>query len=201
MGKKCEVRNANLTGPFPISGYLSTGVTGGAYSTLGCYSSDIGSIVLRYASTGGRFSLACPTTDVGKTANVYGYLVGFDSDSSNLNGLQYIAPGSTQKIYVEKFSFNREYAIKFSTLNSTVLPATSDIGSLVGFATTNFAGSSVIAINPGNMCLCMSNVASTVAPGSAESTNGSKCFRITGYDTDRRKLNVVPVQESSSFSW
>jgi hypothetical protein len=204
LGKRCERRHANLGRPFIHKGYLSTGATGTVYSTLGCYSSDIGSIVVRYttgAGIGGKFSLACPTTDFGNIANVYGVLAGFDSDTSNLNSVQYIAPGSTQKIYVEKFDFNTEYTIDFSTANSTVLPGTSDIGSLVGFATTQFSGSSAISITPAFMKLCMSNIASTVVPGLVGSTNGSKMFRVTDYDTNRRKLHVVPVMESSSFSW
>lgn len=204
MAKKCEVRYANLDSPYMFKGYLSTGASGAAYSTLGCYSSDIGSIVLKHstnAGAGGKFSLGCPTTDVGNINNVFGILAGFDADSSCLNGVQYIAPGSTQPIYIERFSFDKEYTISFSTLNSTVLPATSDIGSLVGFATTHFTGATAIAINPSNMKLCMSNIASTVSPGLTGSTNGSKMFRVTGYDTNRRKLHVVPVRASSSFGW
>lgn len=204
MGKVCERRYADLGAPYLIKGRLSTGATGAAYSTLGCYSSDIGRVMVRHSANAGAgitFAMGCPTTDIGNTANVYGILAGFDSDSSNLNSLQYIAPGSTQNIYLEKFEFNNEYAINFSTLNSTVLPASSDVGSLVGFATTHFTGASKITINPTNMKLCMSNIASTVNPGSAGSTNGSKMFRVTGYDTNRRKLYAVPVRESSSFSW
>jgi hypothetical protein len=204
LGRRCERRHADLGRPYIHKGYLSTGATGTVYSTLGCYSSDIGSIVVRYttgAGIGGKFALACPTTDLGNIANVYGFLAGFDSDSSNLNSQQYIAPGSTQKIYVEKFDYNTEYSIDFSTANSTVLPGTSDINSLAGFATTHFAGSSAISITPEYMKLCMSNIASTATPGLAGSTNGSKMFRVTGYDLNRRKLHVVPVQESSSFSW
>ncbi|MGL6284094.1 MAG: hypothetical protein ACRC2J_16950 [Microcoleaceae cyanobacterium] len=151
------------------------------------------------AGAGGKFSMGCPTT--GYEGFISGFLAGFDSDSSNLNGLQYIAPGSTQKIYVEKFSFDKEYTMSFSTLNSTVLPATSDIGSLVGFATTQITGSSAISITPAYMQLSMGNVGSTQVPGLVGSTNGAKIFRITGYDLNRRKLHVVPVQASSAFSW
>jgi len=204
MAKVCERRYADFGDPFVAKARLSTGATGTAYSTLGCYSSDIGRIMLRHstnAGAGGSMSMGCPTTDVGNIANIYGVLMGFDADSSNLNGVQYIAPGSTQNIYVEKFDFGKEYAVNFSTLNSTVLPGSSDIGSLVGFATTHMSGSSAISITPAYMKLCMSNAASTAAPGLAGSTNGPKIFRVTGYDTNRRKLFVTPVRESSAFSW
>lgn len=202
MGKNCVPRYANLSDPFIHKGFLSTGATGALYSTLGCYSSDIGSVMVRHTTNAGKgntFSMGCPTTDY--NGKIYGFLKGFDSDSSNLNGVQYIGPGSTQKIYLEKFDYNKEYAINYSTLNSTVLPATSDIGSLVGFATTQFSGSSAISITPAYMNLCMSNIASTVNPGLTGSTNGAKLFKVTGYDSNRRKLFVVPVMESSSFSW
>jgi hypothetical protein len=206
MAKICERRYADFGDPFVVKARLSTGSNGTAYSTLGCYSSDIGRLMLRHstnAGAGGSLSMGCPTTDVGNIANIYGILMGFDSDSSNLNGVQYIGPGSTQNIYVERFDFGKEYAINFSTLNSTVLPGSSDIGSLVGFATTQFAApaTALNAALPSNMKLCMTNAGSTVAPGLTGSTNGSKCFRITGYDTNRRKLFVIPVKDSSSFSW
>lgn len=198
MGKRCEARHAHFAGPQLIKGYLSTGESGACFSTLGCYSSDVGNIMLRHstnAGAGGKYSMACPTTSIGLTKHVVGILAGFDSDSSNLNGVQYIAPGSTQKIYIERFDFAKEYAINFSTANSTVMPATSDIGSYVGFSSTNL--STAITAIPNHMNLSMSNIGSTLAPGST----ASRMFQVTGYDTDRRKLHVIPVQDSSSFTW
>jgi hypothetical protein len=210
MSKTCDRRFANIESPFLFTGYLSTGSNGTLFSTLGCYSSDIGSIVVRHTTNstgvGGKFQLGCPTTDY--SGKVFGFLRGFDSDSSNLNGAQYIKPGSTEKIYIEKFSPHVEYEISYSTLNSTYHPGTSDIGSMVGFATTQFTSthtipgiSSGISITPAYMKLCMSNCISGASPGITASTDGAVLFRITGYSTNRRKLFVVPVFESSSFAW
>lgn len=178
----CALRRAEF-GELIVPGYLSTnnpGALGGAYS------SDIGKMVTR-STDASKYIFAVGTTAARSTgyaeatARIAGFLSGLESDPTT--------EGSTHKIYISKFNPSYEYEITYSTLYSSVLPASSDIGNYIGIGNTTTVAGCVLS---------MANISST---GVNSGTTSPKPFMITGFDNNRRKLYVRPVVEADQIAW
>jgi hypothetical protein len=155
-------------------------------TAAGAYSSDIGRIVTRSTDASKYIfavgATAARTTGYATTtAQMIGYLHSLETDPTT--------EGSTSKIYVSRFDPLKEYAITYSTLYSSVLPASSDLGNYIGLGNTT---------TPAGFTLSMANIGST-GPGSG--TTSPKAFLITGFDNNRRKIYCRPVIESGQFGW
>lgn len=180
MEMVCEVRGFDR-GNTIVPGLLSTDNVG---SIGGLYSSDVGKLVKR-STDASKFVLAIGTTESRSTSyastvmQLYGYLHGLEADPTT--------EGSTNKLYIHKFNANQEYAMKYSTLYSATLPASSDIGSYIGLSnTTTVAGA----------CLSMATISST-----GHGSTSGRPFMITGFDNNRRKLYVKPMVDSGQIAW
>lgn len=183
MGSVVELRYADTDGALLVPGYLSTdnpGTLGGAYS------SDIGRIVTR-STDASKYVFAVGATAARTTgyaiatAPLVGFLHSLESDPTT--------EGSTNKIYISRFDPLKEYMITYSTLYSTVLPASSDVGNYIGLGNTTTVAGCVLS---------MANIGST-GPGSG--TTSPKAFIITGFDNNRRKIYCRPCIESGQFTW
>jgi hypothetical protein len=176
----CSVRGED-NGNTLLKGFYSSDALTAAYS------SDIGRIVTRSTAGGYIFALGATELRVSNglattTAALFGYLAGMDTDPTTKGS-------TTSMVYIHKFSPQKEYEITYSTLYSTTLPATSDIGSYIGLGgTTTVAGA----------VLDMTLVSSTNLAGG---TTQNKSFIIKEFDNNRRKIFCSPVLCSSGIAW
>lgn len=178
----CGIRGFDF-GENMITGRASSAGTNGM-STNGMYSSDIGKLVVR--STDSQFLLAIGTTATRTTGfnstagKLVGYLAGLEASPSGVGTTGY-------KVYINKFSPEKEYEVDYSTLYSTVLPGATDIGKVIGLGnTTTIAG-----------CVVSMGTLATAAIGAASTT--PKLFQLTGFDNNRRKVYVRPILDSGEF--
>lgn len=178
-----EIRHADTNGANIVPGFLSTDNPG---SLGGAYSSDIGRIITRSSDSNKYIfaigSTANRTTSVQSTAPLlFGYLHSIEANPTT--------EGSTNRIYVRRFDANSEYSITFSTLYSTLLPATSDLGSYIGLGNTTTVAGCVLS---------MGNIGSS---SPAAGTTSPRPFMVTGFDNNRRKIYVKPMISSAQFEW
>jgi len=182
MGSICQIRGAAF-GESLVPGYLSTDNPG---SIGGAYSSDIGRLLTR-STDASKYVFAVGTTAArttgyaAATQQLVGYLQGVEVDPTT--------EGSTSKIYISRFDPLKEYEITYSTLYSSTLPASTDIGNYIGLGNTTTVAGCVLS---------MANISST---GVGSGTTSPKSFLITGYDNNRRKIYCRPVVESGQFAW
>lgn len=200
MARKWQTRHADVH--TVLTPYCLYAVAGAGLSTLGLYSSDIGSLMGRNTSDGPQCAAmvvpsSVPSTIAGAIKYI-GILEAFDPDSTAAANTPYCKLNSTNKIWIRRFDKHTEYDVAYSTLNSTVHPATSDIGSIVGLPSTTLPNISTnLSSNPDGAVLSMSNINSS---GDIESTEAPKFFRITGFSTNRRRLFGYPVEFMSSIA-
>jgi hypothetical protein len=142
------------------------------------YSSDIGRILFKSSDkavlgTGGSsFS----------TSLMLGFLYYVEAAASSSGS----SGGSTVPVLYMKFNPSVEYAIKYTTLGSTVHPATTDLGRYIGLSTiATVAGCQLAMGNIGN------------EPG----TSDARFLKITGYSTNRRMIYGYVVRNSSVIAW
>lgn len=157
--------------------HANCGVRGKPASMLKC---------LSVASTGGNISSSDIGALVVKSSQAYGLALG-TSDYQALVGYVAAVPStgidvsSTAPFYVQPFIRGGKYEMSYSTLYSTVHPATTDIGKYVGVCVTS-TDRAIISMNT------LAN-----SPASTGST-GAPVFRINGYSTAQRKVYVsAPV--------
>jgi hypothetical protein len=169
MGKICVERNYHDS---PLTkAYLG--------STDTIYTSDINAIVKKSSN---KYILMIGGTTAA-TEKVAGYIYKMPQGATHCSG------GSTIAFWVRKFSPDKEYEIEYSTLYSTVHPATSDYG--------NFIGVSTAATDVGGR-LDMDTVVNDAATSSGA---GRAWFQISGFSTARRKIYGFPYRNSSCIAW
>jgi hypothetical protein len=187
----CGLRGFDF-GENMVSGYCSTQVQAiVGVSTNGMYSSDIGRLVCRtsnlneYAFVIGATSVRSATGALGGE-KIYGYLASVEASPTGI--------GTTgKKIYINKFSPEKEYEITYSTVYSAVLPATTDIGKLLNLhrTSTDLASISMASLNSTGLSVLSTEVGYTT---------GNSAFQLTGFDNNRRKVYVRPVLDSGEFA-
>jgi hypothetical protein len=157
----CQPRNSHTGGPMiPIRVMASTSMA----------STDIGRFLI--ASTSGEgFGFLTGTT---LTPRVTGYLALVPNSPTT--------GWSTNLVYMRKLMPGVEYAVKFTTTNTTTLPATTDLGGFIGIS----SGTSAVL----GAVLDMAGVGSTVR---SDSTVVHPLFQITGYDNTARRIFGVPL--------
>lgn len=168
MGRICSERNRDDS---PITkAYVS--------STDIINTTDIGAVLQKSSN---KVVLAVGGTTAA-TARVCGFVHGFREGTTKCTG------GSSDWFYMKKFSQNREYEITYSTLYSTVHPASTDVGKFIGFSTasTDVGGK-----------LDMDTLVVDVATSSGA---GQSWFEIKGCSTARRKIYGIPV-DSTNIVW
>lgn len=111
------------------------------------------------------------------TSLLAGYVAKVEADSSG---------GSTIPFYMRRFDPTEEIEMDYSTLYSTLHPATTDLGNYIGLSSAATVAGAVLAMN---------NV------GNAPGTTDARWLKINGYSTNRRKIYGVPVRNSSVIAW
>jgi len=148
-------------------------------STDTIYSSDLGGIVQK---TSNKYVLAVGGTTAA-TAEFAGFIDHLRPGTTHTSG------GSTNWFMLRKFTPDEELDIEYSTLYSTVHPATSDIG--------NFVGGSTAATDLGGR-LSMATIVNDAATSSGA---GRAWLQITGFSTARRRIYGLPYRNSSCIAW
>jgi len=182
MGQVCNIRNCSDKAIFPV--YFSTDSTSfGGTDTL--YSSDVGKFVQKTTSANNAVILVRGTTAnraPGGAATTTMQILGFIHSVP-----QNTTVGSTKPVYIRRMNPMTELEISYSTLYSSNLPATTDIGAFIGLSnTTTIAGA----------CLSMGGIGTSQA-----GTTSGRFIRISGFDNNRRKIFGYPVLESSAIDW
>jgi len=138
------------------------------------YSSDVGRIVFRSSN---KCILHCSDSD-GLSTSLMAGIIGAVPTATTEGTTSPAAP-----IYVYRLDPDKELEATYTTANSGGHPATSDIGSYIGFyiTTTTITG----------LQLDMTYAAQN--PG----TSNALWYQITGYSTNRRKVYGYPVAASS----
>ena len=144
-----------LPGASTVSGIINT--------------TDIGKLCMASSNLG--LLAIGSTADITRAAGIIGIVAGVPSAGVSTSA-------STDAFYVSPIMYGEELEADFSTSFSTSLPATSDIGSYIGFSnTTTVAGAAALSM-------------SGIVHAAAASTSGT-FFRITGFDVNRRKVYGV----------
>lgn len=117
------------------------------------------------------------------TSLMLGYLVSVTTAGGPNNSTVHL-------LNVRKFSPLEEIEMDYSTLFSTVHPASSDQGKYIGLS------SGVASTDPGQgAVLSMGNV------GNEPGTSDARFLQINGFSTNRRKIFGFPVRNSSVIAW
>lgn len=164
---------ANIINPRNTACQKYTPILPGSSDTI--YSTDNGRILFQSSNKGvlgtGGSSFS--------TSLMLGYICKVDTTAGS-------SGGSTIPIYCRKFDPTEEVEMDYSTLYSTVHPATTDVGNYIGLSSAATVAGAVLAMN---------NI------GNAPGTSDARWLKITGFSTNRRKIYGFPVRNSSVIAW